>query len=157
MTLHLHLSQNQCSTVISTYSPTLGSDEQVKERFYSDLDNVFAFIPRDDKVILLGKFNTQVDCEHEIWTGTIGKNGVGKANANGILLLIKCAQHNMIVMNNVFFQKDQLKIKWKQLRSEHCHLLDYIIIQGRDLRDVLVTKVMKGFEDAGQTTDLCTQ
>ncbi|KYO27427.1 hypothetical protein Y1Q_0013452 [Alligator mississippiensis] len=36
---------------------------------------------------------------------------------------------------------------WKHLRSENWHLLDYIIVQGRDVKDVLVTRAMKRSED----------
>ncbi|KYO27481.1 hypothetical protein Y1Q_0003648 [Alligator mississippiensis] len=56
-------------------------------------------------------------------------------------------QHGLIVKNTVFHQKDQLKTTWRHPRSEHWHLLDYIIVRGRDLRDVLVTRAMKGSED----------
>ncbi|KYO24070.1 hypothetical protein Y1Q_0004649 [Alligator mississippiensis] len=119
MTLHLHLSQNQSTAVISAYAPTPDSDKEVKERFYSDLDNALASIPRDDKVILLDDFNTRIGHDHEIWSRTISKNGIGKANANGILLLTKCAQHGLIVTNTIFCQKDQLKTTLKHLRSEH--------------------------------------
>ncbi|KYO38647.1 hypothetical protein Y1Q_0023362 [Alligator mississippiensis] len=132
MTLHLHFSQNQRATVISAFAPTLHSDEEVKEGFYSDFDNILASISRDNKVILLGDFNTWVGRDHEIWSRTISKSGVGKANANGILLLTKCAQHGLIITNTVFCQKDQLKTMWRHPRSEHWHILDYIIIQGRD-------------------------
>ncbi|KYO47813.1 hypothetical protein Y1Q_0019866 [Alligator mississippiensis] len=142
MTLHLHLSQNQSATVINAYAQTLDSNEEVKKRFYSDLDNTLASIPRD-KVILLGDFNTRVGCDHKIWS----KNGMRKANADGILLLTKCTQHGLILTDTVFHQKDWFKTTWKHLRLEHWHLLNYIIIQGRDLRDVLVMRAMKGSED----------
>ncbi|KYO27652.1 hypothetical protein Y1Q_0005217 [Alligator mississippiensis] len=69
------------------------------------------------------------------------------ADTNGILLLTKCAQHSLIVMNTVFCQKDWLKTMWRHQRLEHWHFLDYIIIQGRNLRDVLVMRAMKGSED----------
>ncbi|KYO35364.1 hypothetical protein Y1Q_0007952 [Alligator mississippiensis] len=73
----------------------------VKKRFYSDIDNTIASIPRNNKVILLGDFNARVGHDHKIWRGTISKNGMGKANANGILLLTKCTQHGLIVRNTI--------------------------------------------------------
>ncbi|KYO17996.1 hypothetical protein Y1Q_0011609 [Alligator mississippiensis] len=82
------------------------------ERFYSNLNNALASIPRE-KVILLNNFNARVGRDHKIWSKTIDKNGMGKANANGILLLTKCAQHSLIMMNTVFCQKDQLKTNWR--------------------------------------------
>ncbi|KYO48756.1 hypothetical protein Y1Q_0004130 [Alligator mississippiensis] len=125
-TLSLDLSQNHCATVISTYVLTLNSDEEVKERFYSDLNNALDHVILGDGGI---NFNARIGCDPEIWSRTISKNGMGKANANGILLLTKCAQHGLIMMNMVFHQKDQLKTTWRHPRSEHWHLLDYIVIQ----------------------------
>ncbi|KYO29807.1 hypothetical protein Y1Q_0023161 [Alligator mississippiensis] len=127
LTLCVHLRGNQLATVISPCAPTLDSDEKVKERFCSDLNNALASIPRDDKVIFLGDFNTQTD-DHEIWSGTIDKNGMGKANANTILLLTKCAQTSLIMRNTIFCQKKRLKITWRHPRLEHWHPLDYIIV-----------------------------
>ncbi|KYO39245.1 hypothetical protein Y1Q_0004873 [Alligator mississippiensis] len=144
--MSLHLSQNQCTTVISTYALTLHSNEEVKEKFYSSLNNALVSIPKDDKVILLDDINAQVVRDHKIWSRTIDKNHM-KASTNGILLLTKCAQHGLIMTNTVFHQKDQLETTCRHLMSEHWHLLDYIIIQGRDLRDVLVMRAMKGSED----------
>ncbi|KYO23545.1 hypothetical protein Y1Q_0010108 [Alligator mississippiensis] len=128
MTLHLHLSQNQRATVISAYTPTLDSHEEVKESFYSDLNSALASILRDDKVIPLVDFNAPVGCDHEIWSGTISKNGVGKPNAKRILLLTECTQHGLNMTDTVFHPKDQLKTTWRHPKSEHWHLLDYIII-----------------------------
>ncbi|KYO24075.1 hypothetical protein Y1Q_0004654 [Alligator mississippiensis] len=124
MTLCLHVIQNQRVTGIGTYASNLDSKEEVKEKFYSDLNNALASIPRDDKVILLGDFNTWVGRDHEIWSRAIGKNSTGKANANSILLLTKCTQHSLIMMNAIFHQKDWLENTWRHLRSEHWHLLD---------------------------------
>ncbi|KYO29244.1 hypothetical protein Y1Q_0017899 [Alligator mississippiensis] len=64
MTLRLHLSRNQYATVISTYAPTLDSDEEVKQRFYSGLNNTLASIPRDDK----GHSPGQLQCPDCRWT-----------------------------------------------------------------------------------------
>ena len=87
MTLRLVLANNQMATVVSAYAPTLVSDEETKETFYACLDETLSKIPKEDKIILLGDFNARVGRDHHLWKGTIGKEGIGNINSNGVLLL----------------------------------------------------------------------
>ncbi|XP_064080601.1 uncharacterized protein LOC135197466 [Macrobrachium nipponense] len=147
MTLRLNLEGNKHATVISVYAPTLLAEDQTKELFYAALDTALTAIPNEDKVILLGDFNARVGRDSDIWRGTIGKEGVGKMNANGTLLLSKCVEHDLVVTNTLFRQKNKLKTTWLHPRSKHWHLLDYIIVRSRDRKDVLLTRSVTGSED----------
>ncbi|KYO48183.1 hypothetical protein Y1Q_0001976 [Alligator mississippiensis] len=51
---------NQHATIISVYALTLNAANDVKEQFYSDLGNALTNIPKEDKIILLGDFNTRL-------------------------------------------------------------------------------------------------
>ena len=53
MTIRLMLDNNQTATVVSAYAPTLDSEQEVKETFYTCLDETLSKIPREDKIILL--------------------------------------------------------------------------------------------------------
>lgn len=147
MTLRLHLGKKQHATIISAYAPTLDSDDNTKEAFYSDLEKILSATPKEDKIILMGDFNARIGRDHELWKGTIGKDGVGNINANGVLLLTKCAQHGLTVTNTIFRQKNHLKTTWRHPRSKHWHLLDYVIVRSKDTKDVLLTRAAKGSED----------
>ena len=94
MTLILPLSGNKHATIVSTYAPTMTNPDEVKDKFYDDLDNIISATPRTDKLILLGDFNARVGTDHQTWKGVIGSEGVGKCNSNALLLLRKCV--NMI-------------------------------------------------------------
>ncbi|KAL7408067.1 hypothetical protein ABVT39_017596 [Epinephelus coioides] len=104
MTIRLVLVNNQMATV-SAYAPTLDSDADKKEAFYACLEE----IPREDKIILLGDFNARVCQDQHLWRGTISKEGTGNTNSNGVLLLSKCAQHNLIITNALFHQRNKCK------------------------------------------------
>ena len=67
----------------------------VKDKFYNDLDDVISATPHSHKLILLGDFNARVGTDHQTWEGVIGPEGVGKCNSNGLLLLRKCAEHDL--------------------------------------------------------------
>ena len=43
--------------------------DEVKDKFYDDLDNIISATPRTDKLILLGDFNARVGTDHQTWEG----------------------------------------------------------------------------------------
>ena len=144
MTLRLPLSGNKHATIVSAYAPTMTNPDEVKDKFYDDLDNVISATPRTDKLILLGDFNARVGTDHQTWEGVIGPEGVGKCNSNGLLLLRKCAEHDLLITNTVFRLPNRNKTSWMHPRSKHWHLIDYVIVRRTDRRDVKVTKTMCG-------------
>jgi len=147
MTLRLQLTNAQHATIVSAYAPTLDADHAVKENFYAQLDSVLSKIPKSDKVFLMGDFNARVGKDSRLWKGTIGRNGIGQCNTNGTLLLTKCTEHNLIITNTIFRQKNKFKVSWQHPRSKHWHLLDYIIVRSHDQKDVLSTKTLTGADD----------
>ena len=114
MTLRLPLSGNKHATIVSAYAPTMTNPDEVKDKFYDDLDNVISATPRTDKLILLGDFNARVGTDHQTWEGVIGPEGVGKCNSNGLLLLRKCAEHDLLITNTVFRLPNRNKTSWSK-------------------------------------------
>ncbi|KAL2090150.1 hypothetical protein ACEWY4_014838 [Coilia grayii] len=147
MTLRLRLSNNQLTTVVSAYAPTLDSQDEDKETFYAALDQVLSNIPKEDKILLLGDFNARVGKDHQLWSGTLGKEGVGNVNSNGTLLLSKCAEHELIITNTLFRQRNRFKTSWMHPRSKCWHLIDYVIVRARDRKDVNITRAMTCADD----------
>jgi len=64
MTLRLPLIKGRFMTVVSTYAPTLVSDEITKDSFYSCLRATLQAVPRNDRLIILGDFNARVGTNH---------------------------------------------------------------------------------------------
>ena len=125
MKLRLPLSHNRHATIISAYAPTLTSTEEAIEQFYANLSSVLDSVPANDKLILLGDFNARVGCDHNQWEGVLGKHGTGKINANGLLLLSKCTEYNLIITNTIFRMADKYENSWMPPRSKQWHLIDY--------------------------------
>ena len=118
--------------------------DEVKDKFYDDLDSVISAAPRTDKLILLGDFNARVGTDHQIWEGVIRSEGVGKCTSNGLLLLRKCVEHELLITNTVFRLPTRRKTTWMHPHSKHWHLIDYVIVRRKDRQDVRVTKTMCG-------------
>ena len=144
MTQRLPLSGKRHATIVSTYAPTLTNPDEVKDKFYDDLDSVISSAPRTDKPILLGDFNARVGTDDQIWERVIESEGVGKCNSNGLLLLRKCAEHELLITNTVFRLPTSKKTTWMHTCSKHWHLTDYVIVRRKDRQDVRMTKTMYG-------------
>ena len=137
MTWRLPLSGNKHATIVSAYAFTMTNPDEVQDKFYNDLGDVISATPRTDKVILLGDFNTRVGTDHQTWEGVIhvGQEGVGKCNSNGLLLLRKCAEHDLLITNTIFRLPNRKKTSWMHPRSKSWHLLDYVILGRTDRQD----------------------
>lgn len=128
------------------------STEETKEQSYADLDTLLCYMPVNSKFILLGDFNTRVSRDSDQWRGMIVKHGVGKINSNGLLLLSKCAENDLLITNTTFKQDDKYKTTWMHPQSKHYHLTDssFAVVTER-------TSSSPGqcvMQIAGQTTDL---
>lgn len=146
MTLRIPLVKNRYATLLSVYAPTLPSDSESKDSFYQTLDEALHQIPKNDKILLLGDFNARVGQNSGIWKGVLGRHGIGQANSNGMRLLTLCSEHNLTITNTIFQQRTKYKTSWMHPRSKHWHLIDYVIVRRCDLRDVFITRVMRGAE-----------
>ena len=71
MTLRLPLSGKRHAAIVSTYASTMTNPDEVKDKFYDDLDSVISAAPRTDKLILLGDSNARVGTDHQTWEGVI--------------------------------------------------------------------------------------
>ena len=140
MTLRLPLSGNKDATIGSAYAPTMTNPDEVKHKFYDDLDIIISATPRTNKLILLGNFNARVG--NQTWEGVIGSEGIGRCNSNGLRLLRKCAEHDLLITNTVFKLPNRNKTSWMHPRSKHWHLIDNVIVRRTDRQDVRVTKTM---------------
>ena len=62
----------------------------------------------------------------------------------GLLLLRKCAEHDLLITNTVLKLPNRNKTSWMHPRSKHWHLIDYFIVRRTDRQDVRVTKTICG-------------
>ena len=116
MTLRIPLTCNRYATLVSAYAPTLTSPEEVKDQFYEELTRTLNSVSRHDKLILLGDFNARIGNNYDVWSGVIGRHGLGKVNANGLYLLNLCATFDLSITNTFFQLKSKHKTTWMHPR-----------------------------------------
>ncbi|XP_045163742.1 craniofacial development protein 2-like [Mercenaria mercenaria] len=143
VTIRLPVGMNKHATLISCYAPTMTNPEEIKDKFYQELD---ALTSRDAMLFILGDFNARVGMDCHSWEGAIGRNGVGKCNSNGVLLLRTCISHDLLITNTIFRQANRNKTAWMDPRSEHWNMIDYIITRKTSRQDVKITKTISGVE-----------
>lgn len=61
-----------------------------------------------------------------MWENVIGKEGVGNGNSNGIQLLTKCAEHQLVIRNTLFRQKNVTEIRRRGDILDHA--TDYVFV-----------------------------
>lgn len=145
ITLKLPLSGKK-ATIISAYAPTMINSEEIKTKFYDDLEVITAATDSSDKLMIIGDFNARVGNDHQSWNGVIGAHGIGKCNSNGILLLKTCSEFDLLITNTIFQLPKHKRTSWMRPRSHHWHLIDYVIVRRGDRHNVRVTKAMCGAE-----------
>jgi len=145
MTLRIPLAKHRYATFISTYAPTLPSDDETKEHYYAMLRSTLTQVPRKDKLIVLGDFNARIGFDSTIWGNVMGKHSVGNINSNGHRLLGLCSEFGLFVTNTLFQLKHKHKTTWMHPRSKCWHLLD-VLVRAVDIQDVQITRVMRGAE-----------
>ncbi|BHF72793.1 hypothetical protein SprV_0401586400 [Sparganum proliferum] len=103
---------------------------------YENLHSLLVTVPKADKLIVRGDFNTHVETEHAAWGGVLGPHGLNGSHDNGLLLLRTCSEHRLNLINTCFCLLTREKATWMHPRSRPWHLLDYGYVRGRDKREV---------------------
>lgn len=98
--------------LINGYAPTEDKEDEVKDIFYENLDNVCDRIPTNKVKILLEDFNAKIGQE-VVYRPTIGKKSLHKiSNDNGTRLVNFAMTRSMIVSSTTFPHKDIHKETW---------------------------------------------
>ena len=136
MTMRIPMAGNSHLTLISVYVPTMTYPEEDKEQFYQVLRDTLRSVPENDKLLLMDDFNARTGRNSGAWPTVMGPHGLGRENANGLLLLTLCSEEGLTITNTFFKQPEIHRFTWMHRRSKHWHLIDYVIT--RKLRPPLL-------------------
>ena len=128
--------------VISAYAPQTGCDEEEKDKFWEEMDDVMVSIPAEERVIIGGDLNGHVGEGNVGCEDVIGKHGFGTRNAGGERIVEFASRTRMAVLNTYFTKKDEHKITYRSggRRTQ----IDYMLCRRRTLKEVADCKTLVG-------------
>jgi len=133
--------------LINGYAPTEDKEDEVKDMFYEDLDNVCDLVPNNKVKILLGDFNAKIEQE-VIYRPTIGKESLHKvSNNNGTRLVNFAMTRNMVVCSTTFSHKDIHKETWVSPSGKIKNQIDHVIVNKWIMRCIMDVWSMRGSSD----------
>ncbi|XP_059277895.1 uncharacterized protein LOC132032123 [Lycium ferocissimum] len=115
--------------IISAYAPQVGLDEEVKRRFWEDLDEVVASIPLTEKLFIGGDFNGHIgsvsrgyDEVRRIW--------LRDKNGGGVSLLDFAKAFGLVVANSCFPKKKEHLVTFRS--SVVATQIDFLLLRKDD-------------------------
>jgi hypothetical protein len=136
--------------VLNVHAPTEDKDNDIKDSFYEELEQVFDQFPRYHMKILLGVFNAKVGKE-DIFNPIIGNESLHEAsNDNGVRVVNFATSKNLIVKSIIFPHRDIHKHNRNSPDGVTYNQIDHVLIdKGRhsNISDV------RSFRGADSDTD----
>jgi endonuclease/exonuclease/phosphatase family metal-dependent hydrolase len=138
-------SRNLCNDVVSTgkdfsggdiivlnvHAPTEDKDDDIKDSFYEELEEVFHQFRRYHMKMLLGDFNAKVGRE-DIFKPIIDNESLHEASNDKEVRVVDFAtSKNLIVKSTTFPHRDIHKHTWTSPDGVTHNQIDYILIDKR--------------------------
>ena len=82
--------------LISVCTPTMTNSQEIKDKFYEELDVKVAVESQSEKFFVLGDFNTQVGTDYQTWKESSRRHGTGKCNSYDLLLFKTYSGHDLV-------------------------------------------------------------
>lgn len=74
----------------------MDSEDSLKDTLYADLFALINIIQSEDRLFLLGDFNTREGNDTQVWLDVTGKHGLKGINSNGNLFLQLCISLDVV-------------------------------------------------------------
>ena len=95
-------SRHTNTTFVVKYAPIEEAEEEEKDNFYDQCQDVFNEIPKHDMVLLLGDMNAQVDSNRQGLEHVIGPHGSAQqTNDNEERLPMFCTSNGICIGNTL--------------------------------------------------------
>jgi hypothetical protein len=119
------------------HAPTEDKDDDIKDSFYEEVEQVFDQFPRYYMKILLGYFNAKVGRE-DIFKPIIGNESLREAsNDTGVRVVNFATSENLIVKSTTFPHRDIPKHTWTSPDGVTHNQIDQVLIDKRRHSDLL--------------------
>ena len=131
-------------TVIQTYAPTNPAEEEVKIKFYDDLQRVINKVPPHDVLIVMGDLNAKVGRDNTGYERNMGKFGRGERNENGEKFLDFCVNNDLAIGGTLFNHLDIHTLTWRSNDRRTINQIDHLAINGKWRSSLLDVRAHRG-------------
>nr|XP_009773571.1 PREDICTED: craniofacial development protein 2-like [Nicotiana sylvestris] len=104
--------------IISAYAPQAGLNEEVKRRFWKDLDEMVCGIAHTEKLFTGGDFNHHIGATSEGYTDVHGSFGLRDRNGGGTSLLNLARAFALVIANSSFLEKREHLVTFRSSVAE---------------------------------------
>jgi hypothetical protein len=129
---YITLNSRWCGIIVLNVHAPTEDDDDIKDSFYEELEQVYDQFPRNRMKILLGNFNSNVGRE-DIFKPITGNESPHEAsNANGVRVENFATSKNLIVKSTIFSHRDIHKHNWTYPDGVTLNQID-ILIDKKDI------------------------
>jgi Exonuclease III len=129
--------------VLNVYAPSEDREDDIKDRFYEEIERLFDQVPMYHKKILLGDFNAKIEREN-IFQTTIGTQSVRpESNDNGIRLVNSASSENIIVKSIRFPHHNIHKYTLTSPDVTH-NRIDHVLVDKRRQSSIIDVRSLRG-------------
>jgi len=131
-----------CNIVLNVPAPSEEKNDDSKDSFYEELQQVFYHFPKYHMKILLGDFNTKMGRQN-IFKPTIGNESLHHdSNDNGVRLVNFAT--SKVVKSTMFPHQNIHKYTWTSPDGKTYNQIDHILIDRRQHSSILDVQSFRG-------------
>ena len=135
----------QCNlSVIVGYAPINDAEDEAKDAFYEQIQDLLSTVPDRDMKIVLGDFNAKVGNCNVGQEQVLGKHGLGTINENGVRLVSLCSANNLVIGGTMFNHKNIHKYTWTSPDGKHRNQIDHVMIGRKRKKSLLDVRTYRG-------------
>ena len=129
-------------TIINIHAPTEEKDEDTKERFYAELQQIQEKVPKHDLLIIIGDYKAKIGRERAYKKAIRNHTLHEEANRNGVLICEYAIANDTVIASTFFQHKNMHKGTWISPDTLTLNQIDHLFIVKKHVLSVDTTIIL---------------